>query len=434
MSFIPQPGTSAQRFPLPVSPSGRQLAVFALALTLWVAGQSAPLAADNNATSRKALPARVYAITPSSEPANIDGPSTLNIYDSQLKLVKQILPFGLKPHHFYKIPDRNLALITHFAPTGYVELMDLNTDEIVDTIAAGLGPRHLTFSPDKNHAYTADFDGDTITRIHLNSRTSKTVPAHGMKPNYVEYVKTPKGPLLLVANFGEASISVIHPHSLKLIKKIPVGAGPFNLVHSEACECVVTANAMDNTVSWIDLNTLTEIERVNLLTPQTVLNLTETQRLNPRISPEGKFVWIGNQQGSEFAVFDLFSRKRVATIPAGYGADIAFFPRTGPGKGYAFGTSRYDFRVTVAKLNGRKPPTFHRDIPVTFQGTHYITFNEGLDKAYVSQRPGGGCSIIDVARQRETRALYAGQGPDQCTYLFSKHGRVFWINEASIAE
>lgn len=388
---------------------------FAAAFAMAV-GTSGAYAAEAVTPTRN--DSRLYVVVPSSEPANITGPSTINVYDPvTLELLKQTAPRGLKPHHFYKVPNRPYAFISHFAPTSYVEVFDLSKEEVVATIPTGLGPRHLGFTPDGDYAYSANLDDSTVTRIDIKTFKSITAPAGGLKPNYAEYIQTPKGAYVFSANLGENSVTVLDPITLALVKKITVGAGPFNLAHSDACECIMSANAVDNTVSWIDMNTLEEIDRVSILTPNTVLNTSQTQRLNPRISPDGKFLWVGNQQGSEFAVFDLFTRKLVTVIPAGFGADIAFFPSSGPGAGYVFGTNRYDWKVTVAKLNGPNPPTLVKQMPVSHQGTHYFYFNEDSTKGYVSERPGGGCSVIDMATQTEIQNLYTGGGPDQCNYV-----------------
>lgn len=409
------------------------LAVLAAGMALLASGSGVAGGASSGANAE--LPPRLYVITPSSEPDQITGPSMINVYDpASLTLMKQTPAKGLKPHHLYKVPDRNFGFIAHFGPTAFVEVYDFVKDEVVATIPTGVGPRHLGFTPDGSKVYTANYDNNTVSRIVVNSMKSTTAPAGGSKPNYVEYIETSNGPYVFAVNSGESSISVLDPDTLALIKKITVGAGPFNLAHSDACNCIMTANAGDNTVSWVDMNTLQEVDRKSILTPTTVLNTSQRQRLNPRISPDGKFLWIGDQQGSEFAVFDIFTHALVTTIPAAFGADIAFFPRSGPGAGFAFGTNRYDYMVTVAKLNGGNPPTFVKQIPVTLRGPHYITFNEDFGKAYVSERPGGGCSVIDVAAQVETASLAAGPGPDQCVYLFSEKGKVVGHTEASVTE
>lgn len=411
------------------------LAISATALALTFSSVVSNAHDDNEDRGNPKLPNRLYVIVPSSEPANITGPSTIKIYNPEtLTLRKETPAAGFRPHHFYKVPDRNYAFIAHFGPTAFVEVLDLVKDEVVRTVPTGVGPRHLGFTPNANFAYTANFDDNTISRINTNSFRSITAPAHGVRPNYVEYIETPHGPLVFTANFGENTVSVLHPRTLALIKKITVGQGPFNMAHSDACECIMTSNAGDHTVSWIDMNTLEEVDRKSILTPSTVLNTSQGQRLNPRISPEGKFLWVGNQQGSEFAVFDIFTHELVATIPAGFGADIAFFPRQGPGAGFAFLTNRYDYFVSVARLNGSNPPTFHKNIPTTLIGSHFFNFNRDFSKAYVSLRPGGGCSVIDMATQTEVNSLFTGTGPDQCTYLFSQGRRVVGHTEASTSE
>lgn len=89
---------------------------------------------------------------------------------------------------------------------------------------------------------------------------------------------------------------------------------------------------------------------------------------------------MGHQQGSAFAVFGTLPHERITTIPAGFGADIPLFPRSGPEAGFGFLTHRCDSKATVAKLNGFNPPTFVKQIPVSRVGTSHFSFNEDFSK------------------------------------------------------
>ena len=45
----------------------------------------------------------------------------------------------------------------------------------------------------------------------------------------------------------------------------------------------------------------------------------KNQKLNARISNDGRYAWIGDQLGSAFSVIDLHTRALSAVIPAGRG-------------------------------------------------------------------------------------------------------------------
>lgn len=363
---------------------------------------------------------KVYAVENSSSPSQITGPSTVKVYDPQtLALEKQVPMLGRKAHHFNKVPQHNYALINHFAPESFIEVFDYASNEIVGKIDTGLGPRHVSFSADANTAYTANYDGNSISVIDLVTGTATNV-ATGIRPNYAYEYPTPHGPMLFAANFGENTVTVIDRATLSLVKTITVGDGPFSTTLSPDGKYVLTPNTRDNTVSWIDLATLEEVDRVSFLGPLgSTLNTSQGyQRANIRISPDEKFVWIGNQQGGVFAVLDIHTHRLVTEIPAGFGADIAFFPAGGPAQGYALLTNRYSTFVTVAKLNGQAPPTFEKNIAVSQLGTHYFSFNKDWSKGFVSQRPGGAFSKIDLKSFKEENTTKVGPLPDQAMYVW----------------
>lgn len=363
---------------------------------------------------------RVYSVKNSSSPSQIAGPSIIKMYDPDtLELLKEIPMLGIKAHHFNKVPHHNYALINHFAPESYIEVFNYATNEIVGKFDTGLGPRHVSFSKDANSAYTANYDDNSITVIDLITGTSTHIKT-GLKPNYVYEYPTPNGTMLFAANFGENTVSVIDKSTLSLVKTIEVGDGPFSSAISPDGKFMLTPNTRDHTVSWVDLDTLEEVDRVSYL-GALGSNLDTSkghQRANIRISPENKFVWIGNQQGGVYAIFDLDTRQLVTEIPAGFGADIAFFPGGGPAQGYALLTNRYSSFVTVAKLNGLNPPTFEKNIPVSQNGTHYFSFSKDWSKGYVSQRPGGAFSKIDLKTLTEEASQLVGELPDQSMYVW----------------
>lgn len=372
---------------------------------------------------------RIYSITPSSAPGSISTDSVIKIYDAKtLQLIKETPTIGLKPYDFNKVPHRNFALINHFAPTSFIEIYDFFSDQVVGTIDTGLGPKHMTFSLDQKTAYVANANGNSVTAIDLDSVESSidgattvqtTTVNVGVDPNIAYEYPTPHGLLVFSANFGESSVTVLKATTLDHVKTIQVGDGPFSMVMTPDKKHVITANSNDGTVSWIDVQSLEEVHRTTFLGPLgSNRDLSKIQRTNPRISPEGKYLWIGNQQGGVFAILDLEQRKLVTEIPAGVGADIAYFPAAGPAFGYALLTNRYSATLTVAKLNNEHPPTFLKNIPVAEVGTHILSFSRDWKTAYVSERLGDSFSVIDLESMSETASVVVGQAPNEAKYIW----------------
>lgn len=419
---------------------------------------------DHDAVGREDS-AKVFVTTPSSEPGQIYGLSELKVYDPRTlkpQLADTVEIADPKPHHLYPIPGRDIALQAHFgsgsitvngakvpAQVHSLDVVDLITNEHkgkIDTGPTGLGARHLSFNPDYTRGYSANFDGNTISVLDLvNLKLVKTI-AVGSKPNYVQRVDPPgpTGPRLFVENFGANTVTVIDETSLQVIDTVTVGNGPFNASVAEGGRTLITADARDNTVSFLDTRRLRVTQTVaigGVIDP----TVGEIQRLNPRISPEGKWLWVGNQRASVFSIVNIPQRRLEKLLPAGKGADIAFFPAGGPAKGLALLTNRYDSFVTVAKLHGAKPPTAMKKIRTSALGSHYITYNSDFSRGYVSERPGRAFSVLDMRTLKEVANVPVGPGaatdpdntdpaqagPDQAFYVWFKNGHAFFHEEHS---
>lgn len=337
---------------------------------------------------------RLYTVMPSSEADEITEPSKVEIFTrSSFDLSRKAAVEGVKPHHFAPVPGQNIALISHFSPSAFVDVFSLRKNAVIDTIRTGLGPRHLTFNPRGTVAYTANRDGDSVSALDTRSRRLiRTVPV-GDEPNFVLYARTPHGPRVFACNNGANTVTVIDARKLRVIRTIRVGEHPFDMSLTHHDRLLASANAGDNTVSFVDTKTL----RVVGTTPIAgVHDPAVPQKLHPRFTPDGRWLLVGNQDASVISVIDVPGRRLRKLIPAGLGADIAFFPPSGPAKGYALVTNRYDYFVTVLRLHGRRPPTLAKRIPYRLLGSHYISFDSGYRRAFVSQRPGRAFSVLDL--------------------------------------
>jgi len=195
---------------------------------------------------------RLYTVMPSSEADEITGPSTVEIFNPpSFDLAATAAVEGLKPHHFAPVPGRNVALISHFSPTAFVEVFSLRKNAVVGTIPTGLGPRHLTFNRRGTVAYTANHDGGSVSA--LDTRTRRligTVPA-GHEPNFVAFARTAHGPRVFACNNGADTLTVIDARKLRVIKTIRVGQRPFDMALTHHDRLLASANAGDNTVSFV---------------------------------------------------------------------------------------------------------------------------------------------------------------------------------------
>lgn len=365
----------------------------------------------------QSLRSLVYVNEQASEPDVIPtGQAAFtNVVDAKtLRVIKRV-PLEEKPHHFNKVPNQNKAYISHFGGTSVVEVLDLMTNEIVAKIPTGDGPRHMTFSADGKVAWTANLEGNSVSLI--DTKTDKTLWTTKVtnKPNYVE----PAFGYAFAANLGGASLSVLDARTGKYIKDIPTGSKPFNLQVSCDQKMVMTSNAGDNTVSFVDVATLTEVARPSFMGPiaASQYDTTVNQRVNPRISPDCKYLWVGNQAGGTFAIFDIATRTMVGEVKSaekGGGSDIAFFINQGPAKGVVIGTNRYSAFTTV--INPNPPFNVIKRIPAGL-GTHFVWLNEDSTQAYVSSRIEGTFSVYDLKSLTEVARKTGFKPIDQAAYI-----------------
>ncbi len=237
----------------------------------------------------------IYTNTPASEPDAIPPgtPAFMKVFDATNLSLKAVASLNEKPHHIYKVPFQNKAYIAHFGPTANIQVVDLLTNTIVKDIGTGTGPRHMTFAPDGKSVWTANLDGNSVSHISTVTDTLISTTPTGLKPNYVELA----GPYAFVANLGQSSLTVLSQATGAFVADLPVGNYPFNMAVTCDGSTVISANTGTNDVSFVDVATLRETARVSIMGPVSTAQYSATtrQRLNPRILPDCKYLWVGNQ-------------------------------------------------------------------------------------------------------------------------------------------
>ena len=377
----------------------------------------------------------IYLNTPASEPDLIPlgTPAFMKVFDAETLTLKAVASVLEKPHHIYKIPFQNKAYIAHFGPTASIQVIDLFTNLITKDIATGTGPRHMTFTADGKSVWTANLDGNSVSHINTVTDTLISTSPTGLKPNYVELA----GGYAFVSNLGQSSLTVLDASTGAFVKDVPVGKFPFNMAVTCDGSTVISANTGTNDLSFVDVETLQETARVSIMGPLSISQLSATtkQRLNPRILPDCKYVWVGNQASGVFAVVDIALRKLVAEVPSagsGGGSDIVFYIHGGPAHDLLIGTNRYSAFTTV--INPKPPFNVLKRIPAG-NGTHYVMFDQYYKKAYVSSRLAGTFSVYDLETlNEESRVTTDIPGLDQAYYIWKEDGNFSYHPESGGAK
>ncbi|MFL5297746.1 MAG: alkaline phosphatase family protein [Phenylobacterium sp.] len=133
-----------------------------------------------------------------------------------------------------------------------------------------------------------------------------------------ELALTREGRRLLVSNWGDKSVSVVDAGSVKVIKTIPVGFNPNDMVISADGRLFV-ACSNENTVYVIDTKTLEVLETVSTaLYPNAPEGSTPNSLV---IDAKRKLLFVANADNNDVAVIDIGERAHANVegfIPAGW--------------------------------------------------------------------------------------------------------------------
>jgi YVTN family beta-propeller protein len=399
--------------------------------------------------ARPGLPARVYAVDNHLAPgAPADTPYLVDVISPRSSKIVRTIKVGPEPHHIYPVPGENEAYVTHFINCE-VEVLDLASNRVIGTVATGFGPRHLAFSPDGKYAYVVDYFDERLTVIDTRDNRAVAMVRTGPYPNYPQ--ATTNGKYVYVVNLGADSVTVFDGRPpFHLVKTITVGSAPFDLAATPDGRLMLVANAGSDTVSFIDTRTMRVVATVPIRTPQEG-SANVMQKLNIRISANGRYAWVGDQAGSAISVIDVPQRRLDTTLPATSGSDTLFAIGGGPSAGLGLMTARDGDFMDVVRP---EQPSLLADLYTAPEcsatascadalsggsgpeggGSHQIAFSRGWTDAYVSDRPGSSISVITLANRRprllrNIRTSYFPYGyPDGIADVWFSHGKAQSLN------
>jgi len=295
-----------------------------------------------------------------------------------------------------------------------VGIVDPRAGEQIATIAeGGITGHELIASPDGRTAYVPIYgnsgvgkpgtDGSNIVVIDIASR--KVVGnidfGHGVRPHCVAF--GPKG-LLYVSTELEKSISIVDPHTLKIVGSIPTEQ-PESHMFAIAPDGrrAYTANVGPGTVSVLDIEKRKTIEVIPVS--------AQVQRIS--VSIDGRSVFTSDQTKPQLAVIDTSTNKVKAWIPLpGYGYGSASTP-DGHWLVIAIPNTRQVAVIDVATMK-----VAHTiDVPASPQ--EVLVRPDGL-VAYVSCDASHKIAAIRTADWTVEKLIDAGAGTDGLAWAATK--------------
>lgn len=187
---------------------------------------------------------------------SLSGENKIAVVDlSEAKIVKKI-EVGAFPHGLRVSPD-GLQIYVANLKGGSVSVIDVKTLEKIKDIPVGNAPVQVGFTPDGTLAFVS---------LHKDSGVALIETITGKVVNTIATGKSPAqvfadSKWIYVANQGQKdaqgdTISVIDWHTQEKHVDISVGKGPHGVVVMPDGKYVAVTNMYDNTVTYIDTNTL----------------------------------------------------------------------------------------------------------------------------------------------------------------------------------
>ena len=328
------------------------------AIRFWRAASAAvALAVGGAAVAQQAAPA---AAAPGSNAPPIfvlnSLDATISVIDPVTQTEVQRLATGKEPHHLYLSPDQQTLLVANSVGNS-ITMVDPRTAQIRGTIDNIADPYQLRFSPDMkwfvtvanrmNHvdlyrvtpgtvpgtfglalakrlpagktpshvtidrrsttAYVSLQDSSEMMAIDLATQTTKWVVPVGKLPADVFLTRDDR--TLLTGLTGDAFVEAydVSGPQPRLIKRIPTGAGAHAFRAWGDQRHVLVSNRVANTISRIDMDTLSVVDQYPAPGGPDCMDLT----------PDGRYIYVSSRWARKLTIIDTRSRQVVKQIRVG---------------------------------------------------------------------------------------------------------------------
>lgn len=228
--------------------------------------------------------------------------------------VMSTIPVPGWTHHEAITPDGRYVLSTHGA-RGFISVVDLQTNQLVHTIATGPAPNFTLVSPDGKRAYVSNSGNNTISEIDLTSWKVVRSLAGGPAPTHMAW--SGDGATIFVANPQAGKVSAVSIASGKVSREYAIGKGVHGLDIGDDGKTLFVSSKQDEKLVAVD--TGSGKQRAIRLSPQ-------PYHLNT-IPGTGK-VYVSSSKQPLIWVIDQQSLKVLGQIklPAGEGHQMAIVP------------------------------------------------------------------------------------------------------------
>jgi PQQ-dependent catabolism-associated beta-propeller protein len=267
----------------------------------------------------------------------------------------------------------------------------------MDRIAVGQRPRGIALSRD-GRLYVAASNDNRIDVVDLATR--KVVDTLPSGPDPERFVLSPDGRWLYVANEDDSLVSFVDIAAKKIVREVEVGAEPEGMAVSPDGRWVVCTSESASLVHVIDAQSGELVDSIPV----------GTRPRDAVFSADGRQLWVSSEARATVAVFAMPERRLLHTID---------FDRDdgAPAMVQAVGIALAPGRAFVALGRGNAvaevdPKTFaiRRYFPVGNRNWG-IALDARAQRLYAANGLSGDVTVIDLANNRVAATLRTGGKP-----------------------
>lgn len=210
--------------------------------------------------------------------------------------IVQTIATGPNPHEIVITPDQRFAYLSNYAPPGNtISVIDLVQRKHVLQLSSGKYTRihGAAMAPDGKRAYfTAGQTGFVVEVDTQTNQVTRGIPTHGKISHMV--LVSRDGKRIYTANIVSQNVSVIDRASGDLLTQVPCGKGVEGMAFAPDGKRLWAANQTGGSITIIDLATCKPIETFDCPGMPVRIRFTEDGRLAlvPSWTEEGQLIVI----------------------------------------------------------------------------------------------------------------------------------------------
>ncbi len=236
------------------------------------------------------------------------GADSLSFIDPRTGVLQRVVRGIVDPYHLRFSPDMKW-LITAANRLNHVDFYkwDGQSPTLVKRVATSRTPSHMWIDSKSATVYVTMQDSNELVAVDIASQTQRWRTATGTMP--ADVFGTPDDKLLLVGLTGSDGVQVfdVSAKEPKLAKTIRTGNGAHAFRAAGDARHVWVSNRVANTVSKIDLQTLSVVGSISVPGGPDCMD----------VSGDGKLLYVTSRWAKKLTVIDIAAKQIVRQVHVG---------------------------------------------------------------------------------------------------------------------